>query len=165
MGDNIGLPNAIYQDVSALSTEAKHVLGDILYTKKGMYVYAYNAANSNLNKGLNVVFDTGATNWSMIVSGGTGVAYFGLVEEATVPTANYFWLLRKGHAVNIILSGNSAAPGVSLYPAVGGGLSKTLPTGLSTAGIDHGVMACGWVKASMTTDASAQSAFYKAFGA
>ena len=124
-----GLIKAVFQDVTSAETTAKHELGDVYYSGKGKYVYAYNADTTALNLGLGVVHASGASSWSVLLSAATGVHYCGHVEGQTVPTGTYFWLFREGIASSVAISGVSAEANNVLFPAAAGGFTATAPSG------------------------------------
>jgi hypothetical protein len=124
---------ALQQGISAVVGTARHAVGDRIVYGNATYAYAYNSDTTEIPIGANLVHDTGVTGYSMVLSGATNVAYLGMVEHVTVPTANYFWMLVQGVSNNATNSAVTWAPGVALYAAAGGGLTSTAPTGLATA--------------------------------
>lgn len=84
-----------------------------------LYVYAYNAGNSEAYPGTAMTAIAGATNYSCTLSTTAGLDVpVGVVRNATMATGAYAWLLTKGFGS--AYTSAAIAAGIALQPAANG---------------------------------------------
>lgn len=126
---------ALGQAISATVGTAIHAVGDRINYDQATYVYAYNAHTTVLPPGKFVQFVTACSGFSVVASSATNALYAGLIQNATVPTGNYFWLLIGGICNPIVSGSTDSTPGTPVYQTAGGAVSTAAVTGISTASI------------------------------
>jgi len=163
----------IYQGISAVVTNAsassidaqnkvKHEVGDRIVKDSANYVYAFNAdANTAIAPGLGCAIESGATSYSVVLSASTLRPSVGYVVHATAVTDGFFWMLLDGVNPQARLSGTTAAPGLYLFPAAGGGLTITAPTGLTAISGTTAALAVGEASGEIATESLGQVLIYK----
>jgi hypothetical protein len=84
-----------------------------------MYVYAYNAGNSEIYPGTAMACVAGAASYSGTLSTTAGLdVAFGVVRNATMATGTYGWVLTKGFGP--AYTSAAIAAGTALQPAANG---------------------------------------------
>lgn len=101
-------------------------------TSGNLYVYVYNAGNSQISQGQGAVL-SGTSGYSVTVSSTTSIDYMmGICRNATMATAAYGWLMYRGFSGFSAGANDSFSTGDVLAVAVGGNFSnKSSATGFT----------------------------------
>jgi hypothetical protein len=116
-----GASPVVFESVSAVTLTPSVGLGTRRIENDNEYVYIYNAANSNIDKGYTVNAKSVATPYSVTVTSTTQVMVpVGVILHATLTTAQYGWALVRGYGT--VKAASAVAVGEPLYLGVDGNL-------------------------------------------
>ena len=114
------------------SGSQKHAVGDEVVYGDATYKFMYNGSNTAITAGHFVQIMTGASGYSVVMSGATNVRPVGVNVHSQAATGEYFWGLIRGVCARLEVT--SAAPaGQLIFAAANGTGTTTQPTGLNTA--------------------------------
>ncbi len=102
-------PNLFTESVSAVTATNTVQLGAVRYWNGSMYKYVYNGDTAVAYPGYAVQLASGGSGNTISVSMTTGDAAFGVVQNATLTTATYGWVMRQGLAMITPASGGLSA--------------------------------------------------------
>lgn len=121
-----------FESVSAVTATNSVELGTTRQEGEDVYCYVYNAGGEDISQTYGCALSA-VTGYSVTVSSLTNVDLFGHVKNATLTTATYGWVLRRGFAAVEMGANNSAAAGALLCPGADGtyahATQTTLPFG------------------------------------
>jgi hypothetical protein len=143
------------ESVSAVTATNSVDLGTRTTFNGDDYIYVHNAGAAQISQGMPAMINSFSSGYSVSVSNAASQAGFfvGHCQHATIPTANYGWLMTRGLA-NIIPdgTGTSIATGTEIVPGIDGGYVAVGTAYTTCTGIRVGFTLSGVVTAYTTTN-------------
>ena len=157
------------ESVSARTATPTVQLGERRVDGGKEYVYVYNASsNEAINVGRGVKLASASTGFTVDVAVGapstlTAAMCFGVCQDATFATADYGWLLTKGHASALECKLSTVVTGEAFYMGTSGAFQR-FSAAITDVVANQAVIANGPVgqviNGTLTTTATATFAAY-----
>ena len=126
-------PNLFTETISAVTATNTVQLGAVRYWNGGEYKYVYNGDTVAIAPGNAVNLSSGGSGTTISASMTTGDAAYGVVQNATLTTNTYGWVLRRGIGMVTVASNSVAATKILCVTGSGtfGDMSLILVGGMS----------------------------------